>query len=122
MSWETLQEIAGNLGIIVAILVGIGLIWAKGVRPMFKFVAATVRAADALEEAVPVLKEIAEEFKPNHGTSLKDTVNRMDRNIKTNSENAATIYRMVAAMEHVDPVLLDPLRPLEEPPARQEGH
>jgi hypothetical protein len=118
MSWETLQSVATYLGIIGAILLSLGVVWTRGIRPVFRFVAATVRAADALEEAVPVLKEIAEEFKPNHGTSLKDTIQRMDRNIMTNAENIAQVYRVASSRQDLDPGILQPLYPLEEPPPR----
>lgn len=116
MDWDTIQNVAGRIGIIAGALVGIGLIWVKGILPMLKFVAATVRAADALEEAVPVLKEIAEEFKPNAGSTLKDTVERMDRNIKRNSRNNMHIYKMIASLDGVDRALLEPFHELEEPP------
>ncbi len=104
-----------TIGWIAAGLVGITVIWAKGVKPVVRFVQATVRAADALEMAVPTLREIAEEFKPNHGRSLKDQLGRLERNDHINSENLSIIYRMVASFEDTDQTVLAPLKPLEPP-------
>ncbi len=105
-----------NIGLIAAGLIAIGVIWHKGVRPIMRFIRATVRAADALEQAVPTLREIADEFKPNSGLSLVDVIHRMDNNIHTNAANAAIIYRAVTSLEGVDPNVLQTFEPLEETP------
>lgn len=43
------------------------------------------------------------EFMPNHGTSLKDTVDRLDRNAQINARNIATIYQAVLDIKPRDP-------------------
>ena len=105
-----------NIAWIAAALIGLGVIWAKGVRPIMRFIRATVRAADALEEAIPTLREIAEEFKPNDGRSLVDVIHRMDSNIHTNARNNALMYQAVVSLDDVDSDVL-PFEPLEDTPA-----
>ncbi len=111
-----INQIAETIGLIAGILMGIWLIWRYGVRPIVKLVRTLVRAADALEEAVPTLREIADEFKPNTGRSLIDVIRRMDKNIHTNAENAAITYRAVVSIEGVDPNVLQTFGPLEDTP------
>ncbi len=106
-----------NIGWVAAILIGIGVIWAKGVRPIMRFIRATVRAADALEEAIPTLREIAEEFKPNDGRSLVDVIRRLDTNVQINHRNNRLIYRAVTSLDGVDPAVLQTFEPLEDTPA-----
>jgi hypothetical protein len=112
-----LNQLAEMIGLTAGILVGFWLIWRHGVRPIVKFVRTLVRAADALEEAVPTLREIAVEFQPNDGKSLVDRMGRMDRNIQVTNENVANVHHMVASFEGVDPNFLVPLKPLEETPS-----
>ncbi len=109
-------QIAGVITAIAAVLIGIRVIWLRGVKPIVEFVRAIVRAADALEEAVPTLREIADEFKPNTGRSLVDVIRRMDKNIHTNAENAAITYRAVTSIEGIDPNVLQSFEPLEDTP------
>ena len=106
-----------NIAWIAAALIGLGVIWAKGVRPIMRFIRATVRAADALEEAIPTLREIADEFKPNDGKSLVDVIRRMDSNIHTNARNNALIYGAVASLDGIDPNGLQKFEPLQDTPA-----
>lgn len=49
-------------------------IWRKVIIPFAKLVGAINRIADA----TPVLIDIAEEFRPNGGSSLRDTVDRIE--------------------------------------------
>ena len=105
-----------NIGWVAAILIGIGVIWAKGVRPNMRFIRATVRAAHALEDALPTLREIAEEFKPNDGRSLVDVIHRLDSNVQINNRNNRLIYRAVTSLD-VDPAVLHTFEPLEDTPA-----
>ncbi len=105
-----------NIGLIAAGLIAVGVIWHKGVRPIMRFIRATVRAADALEEAIPTLREIADEFKPNKGRSLVDVIHRMDTNIHTNAHNAALIYKAVTSLEGIDPSVFQTFESLEDTP------
>lgn len=117
----SLQELVLAIGLIAGAVTGLGVIWKRGVKPVLRFIRATVHAADALDETLPVLREIAEEFKPNHGTSLKDVVERLDRNVHTNAENVATVYWMVSSRPDVDLSMVAPLKPLEDTPLREEA-
>ena len=114
LAWH--QPMMRNIGFIAVAIIGIGVIWHKGVRPIMRFIRATVRAADALEEAIPTLREIADEFKPNAGRSLVDVIHRMDSNIHTNARNNALIYDAVSLLNGVDPEA-HPFESLEETPA-----
>lgn len=120
MPWELIEVWAVRLGFLSAALIGLGVVWNKGIFPMLKFVRATVRAADALEETLPILREVAADFRPNDGRSLGDTVRRMDRNIATNFKNVATIYRAVTGLGP-EPSTLGALEPLEETPALKDS-
>lgn len=106
-----------GIALIAAALIAVGVIWAKGVRPIMRFIRAIVRAADALEEAIPTLREIADEFKPNAGRSLADVIHRMDSNIHINAHNAALTYKAVTSLDGVDPDVLQTFETLEETPA-----
>ncbi len=106
-----------NVALIAAGLIAIGVIWAKGLRPIMRFIRAIVRAADALEEAIPTLREIADEFKPNDGRSLVDVIHRMDTNIHTNARNNTLIYQAVASLDGIDPNGLQKFEALEDTPA-----
>jgi hypothetical protein len=66
------------LGATAASIVAVGVIWQKGVRPMWRAKKAVSRAIHAIEQAGPVLLAIAEEFKPDHGESLRDRIDSID--------------------------------------------
>ncbi len=55
-----------------AFVTAVGLLWRKTVRPFW-------RAINEIAEALPVLHDIAAEFRPNHGQSLRDTVNEIQK-------------------------------------------
>jgi hypothetical protein len=56
---------------VAAAVSALGTIYRKGVRPV-------IRAAKAIDEIVPTLTEIAYEFRPNSGKSLRDTIDRIE--------------------------------------------
>ena len=60
---ETVQWLVG----VAAGLTASGVIWRKFLHPM-------IRGANTIADATPVLLEIAAEFKPNSGGSLRDVV------------------------------------------------
>ncbi len=62
------------LVIVAAALGALAVIWRKGLLPVVKF----FRAVDRIAEAMPVLIEIADEFKPNGGASLRDSFDRIE--------------------------------------------
>jgi hypothetical protein len=81
-------------GIVVAaaIVAALSTIWLKAVRPFFHF---TTLAAETL----PILVEIAEEFRPNHGGSLRDVVDRIETQTNANGQHVAVVA--VALADHV---------------------
>jgi hypothetical protein len=54
-----------------AILTALGVIWRQAFRPVW-------RGLRRIEEAVPILLAITEQFEPNGGNSLRDTVDRIE--------------------------------------------
>lgn len=115
------QQFATEMGVWAAILLATGVIWAKGVRPVLKVIRLLVHTADRLEASVPVLEEIAKEFKPNSGKTLADVVGRMDRNISTNARNNHVLYDLVASLPDANADMFPRLESLEEPPPVEDG-
>lgn len=66
---------------VAAVLTALGVIWRKGLRPI-------IHAAQRAEEALPILLSIAEEFRANGGSSLKDALTELARDAKTLSDYA----------------------------------
>ena len=54
-----------------AVVTACGVIWRKFLRPL-------LHALNVASEALPVMLAIAAEFSPNHGSSLRDVVNRIE--------------------------------------------
>lgn len=52
----------------------ISILWQKAIKPI-------VRAATALITSATTLAEIAEQFKPNHGSSLVDRISRIENEL-----------------------------------------
>ena len=80
--------IAGGVTGFAAIVAAVRYLWRKAVKPIGRAVRAVVHTADmvdqcrpyweALPVALPVLADIAEEFKPNGGASLHDRTVRIE--------------------------------------------
>ncbi len=71
----TALQVEHILGIIVLSGAAAAALWRWLIKPLWKGVRGVVYFSDA----TPVLMEIAEQFKPNAGTSLRDTVDRIER-------------------------------------------
>ncbi len=54
-----------------ALVVALGVIWKKFLYPFW-------RAIDTMTEVGPVLLDVAHEFRPNNGHSLRDVVDRIE--------------------------------------------
>jgi hypothetical protein len=65
------DSLAANIGLVAAIVVGVGVIWQKGVVPVYRFIKDVVVALDTLAD-------IAMQFRPNDGTSLWDRLTRIE--------------------------------------------
>lgn len=95
-------EVVAVLGIVAAGLTALGVIVQKGIRPFWRFSRRlfgivedfyeVAPLLDELPEAIPVLLNIAEEFRPNGGLSLRDAVNRIEYAVSVNSNRIAYIY------------------------------
>jgi phytoene/squalene synthetase len=70
---------------IAAFIVAWQTIWKRFLVPLARFVKGVIRIADA----TPVLVQIAEEFRPNGGGTVRDVVDR----IETKVDNAAQLVR-----------------------------
>jgi hypothetical protein len=70
---------------IAAFIVAWQTIWKRFLVPLFMFGRGVIRIADA----TPILVQIAEEFRPNGGGSVRDVVDR----IETKVDNAAQLVR-----------------------------
>jgi hypothetical protein len=55
----------------------------------------TAKKVDEFVEAAPTLIEIAAEFKPNHSTSLRDVVDRIEANQKNQADRIETVENKV---------------------------
>lgn len=98
-----IQVIAIWLASLAGICTSIGVIWIKGVRPVSNGVKKVKREISEISSAVPVLMGIADEFKNNGGSTLKDRLDQIcakladvDRRLEevtTNSTSASDIAR-----------------------------
>lgn len=62
---------------VAALLIAYSVIWRKGIIPIYHFFQDVKRIA----VATPILVEIAEEFRPNGGNSLRDVVERIESKV-----------------------------------------
>lgn len=76
---------------IAAALLAWQIIWKRGIKPLIRLGQSIIRIA----EATPVLVQIAEEFQPNGGGSLRDTVDRIETStveaVKIGTENQVAL-------------------------------
>lgn len=103
---HTVQHFAEQLAVVVGIVVGFGILGKAG-WDMFRFLRKAAKVVDRIEE-------IYVQFQPNHGTSVKDVVERIDSNVKTNSRNIDVLYGTILKMHELDPndaPLLERLEP-----------
>jgi hypothetical protein len=70
---------------IAAFLIAWQTIWKRFLVPMYLFVKGVIRIADA----TPILVQIAEEFRPNGGGTVRDTVDRIELKV----DEAARLVR-----------------------------
>ena len=119
---DNLPRWAELIIVIAALLTAAGVVWRRAVIPL-------LRLTDDVREMVatrPVLVEIANEFKPNAGNSLRDTVDRIDARMhlaidtgnaerrKIESDLAAVIERQTLVMAVMSEVLSKQEHPLAD--------
>lgn len=61
-----------------AVISALTVIYRRGIKPLLAAIIDFTRTIKRTELAIPVLLEIAEQFKPNHGSSLRDAVDRIE--------------------------------------------
>ena len=64
---------ASYVAAVAAGVYGMYLIWRYGLCPAWR----TTMAINHFAEALPVLIDIADEFQPNHGTTLRDAIDKL---------------------------------------------
>lgn len=76
----SIAELAALLGIIAGCLISGGVIWTKGVKPMWRLFRRIEAVHELVIDKLPVWMESVDvslkELHPNGGHSLKDTVNQ----------------------------------------------
>lgn len=68
MTFAAVKEVGAICGVIVAVIAALGAMWK------------VLRTAMRVDNALPTLLAIAEEFSPNHGSSLRDQVDAIRKN------------------------------------------
>lgn len=97
-----LAEAAKWLGITAGALISFGVLWRYIILGSFRLLRRLVRLVELTERAVPLIEDIATEFKPNSGHSLHDTIARIDTNIgRVDVRIDALATRQVAFEEYV---------------------
>jgi hypothetical protein len=67
---------ATPVGKIAAILIGVGVIWRQGIRPAWRGVKA---ARHRFHDVATIAEAISAEFRPNGGSTLRDSIDRLER-------------------------------------------
>lgn len=104
MAAHLINDFAAALGIAAAAIISVGVIWTKGVVPFWRFI-------HRIAGAIDVLHGIADEFKPNDGTSLVDRLTRMEHTLGETAirvnENCGRIECIYDWVEAAHPELFD---------------
>lgn len=93
LEWS-LEVIAAKLGVITAIITSLTILWKKFLGPLLN------KASNHLEQVSSMIKgieEIRKEIKPNGGTSIKDSINRIEARI-INMEHVQSALRQDGPM------------------------
>lgn len=107
---------------IAGLLVAIGVIWTKGIRPMVRFISKAEEMVPLLVDlnqalgktpkAFDVLDEIVAQFRTDSGSSLRDVVNRLEQGTLSLKQGAETVKQLAEQdREHLQrlTILLDRL-------------
>lgn len=104
---EFFNSAVGTLLLWAAIIGAASTIWIKGVWPVLKGINAIATKMYQLGQDLPVLQDIAAEFKPNHGKSLHD-------HIQTLQEDVHYVKLDVAAIRMDDRMFTQRLKTVDE--------
>ena len=75
-SWEAIAACT------TAVIGSLAVVWQKLLRPVLRGIKGLVAIAAKVEDALPVLVQIAEQFRPNGGNSLRDVINRIENQLE----------------------------------------
>lgn len=92
---DWLDTVQGQVVTLAAILVALGVIWRQFLQPLIRGSRRLVRNINKWGESWDVLEDIAAEFRPNHGSSLRDQVDMLQR-ITTDSKGYAAEAKVTA--------------------------
>jgi PAS domain S-box-containing protein len=86
-----LETLSHNFGLIATLLGGItaAIVFVKKVYPPMKKL---YKGTMSIIDAVPVIEEIATQFKPNGGSTLRDVIDRVEADIQIAKERAWVNY------------------------------
>lgn len=76
-------------GVVAFLLIAYATIWKRGIKPCMSF-------CREVSETVGLVREIATEFRHNHGTSLRDVVTRIETKADEAINQAAKAARLAA--------------------------
>ena len=125
------QDLAKALAAVGIALTAIGVIWQRIFKPLFKGMKIAYDSILKIEELHPVLLTIAAQFKNNGGSSLKDSVDRIERKADTSLVNAKIAINAVNTLTEAlasrpcnskssCPLIPEPIVFQEVPPFRQK--
>src|SRR5205085_2322764 len=84
--------------IAAACLVAWATLWRKGIKPAFTGLKRFLDGVQRIAESTPILIDIAMEFRPNSGTTLRDTIDQMQREGNARREVVAVLQHTVDAL------------------------
>lgn len=89
-----LQSSSQILGYIAGALVALGTIYAYVLKPPIKFLKQFINLLGKLDESLPVLMDISHQFRPNGGNSLRDVIDRIERDIDASKARTKILLGM----------------------------
>jgi PAS domain S-box-containing protein len=99
--WLTLLQNQEPWGKWVGFLLLIAGLWRYAVLPFVKYALGIKHTAQSLSQALPILKEMAEQFRNNGGSSLRDAIDRIENGIALSNQRirAVCAYMDLAIFE-----------------------
>lgn len=76
-----ISEVSSYIIASAAVVSALYILYRKGVKPLVNAIMLFTAAIKRTEVAIPVLLEIAEQFRPNHGSSLRDAIDRIEASL-----------------------------------------
>lgn len=95
------EQIAMVLGIITAAAAAVGVLWKWIFQPIYAFAKKAWSCIGRLDGALATLDEIAYQFRPNSGSSLRDVIDRLETYVAVSNTKIHSImnYHKIAAWE-----------------------